>query len=700
MKKFIYILTILCSFFIFLTNFENQSIIQTSKIGHASESFAEHEDLEILNFQYHLGNDVSTRKERYGQLIDFLEDKDCYALFYTSTSQENYKDENYLYIMGSNALYTFDFFDTLHTKRIDFTKESNLYFSNMLNDPNAYDYIAYVDSVNNQPYQDTLEIRHFSSYKQYSTVREGIDIDLELNLLSKDRLLTQAMVMNSEIYDYIDAEVGFREHVGSSYKGLLKDRSFAFQMIGLCVLAIAILLTCQIFRSKKEIIIRKMMGHSFVRIFKEMFITQLFLCILFYIVVQILFYAFYVHSFNRVTFPLLMKSWQDFMIFLIFLIVSSLYICFCIVKVKDSGEMKRQGSRNFFSYASIVVKIVFIIVAFAPFVNYVLEWKEIAYNAYALRAYRDHLRGYVGVSGISSFDYDPTKIMQFFDEQGAIYQDFEQIILFENMKEFDTSLQHTTIYPYIIVNKAYLKEYSVIDVENTAVDIEKLQPDTLLIPQKYEGLDTSYYCPNTSCDIVMIKNGNRFINHHAYSVDMTLNRKDPIVLVVGEIPNWSATNMLLENTDKNKQALQSYLKANGLLETVHLKTTDDYYELAKDESNTMFVRYSMVFLLYILLAFIFQYQSIYIQFDQRKHEYAINYLLGKTFWQRYGNIFYNNILMYSFVLVYGIFFAQMTYFQLLAYLLCAIVVDILVAYYMIHYFEKHKVIAILKGEQS
>ncbi|WP_279073551.1 hypothetical protein, partial [Amedibacillus dolichus] len=147
MKKFIYILTILCSFFIFLTNFENQSIIQTSKIGHASESFAEHEDLEILNFQYHLGNDVSTRKERYGQLIDFLEDKDCYALFYTSTSQENYKDENYLYIMGSNALYTFDFFDTLHTKRIDFTKESNLYFSNMLNDPNAYDYIAYVDSV-------------------------------------------------------------------------------------------------------------------------------------------------------------------------------------------------------------------------------------------------------------------------------------------------------------------------------------------------------------------------------------------------------------------------------------------------------------------------------------------------------------------------------------------------------------------------
>ena len=59
MKKLIYILTILCSFFIFLTNFENQSVIQTSKIDHASESFAEQEDLEILNFQYHLGNDLA-----------------------------------------------------------------------------------------------------------------------------------------------------------------------------------------------------------------------------------------------------------------------------------------------------------------------------------------------------------------------------------------------------------------------------------------------------------------------------------------------------------------------------------------------------------------------------------------------------------------------------------------------------------------
>ena len=89
---------------------------------------------------------------------------------------------------------------------------------------------------------------------------------------------------------------------------------------------------------------------------------------------------------------------------------------------------------------------------------------------------------------------------------------------------------------------------------------------------------------------------------------------------------------------------------------------------------------------------------MFIYFYENKEKVAVNYLIGKSYFQRYGYMFISSLAVYFFSLVLGMEFMELDRKYLIVFILLGIFFDFMIAGIMIKSFEKKRTLAVLKGE--
>lgn len=104
-----------------------------------------------------------------------------------------------------------------------------------------------------------------------------------------------------------------------------------------------------------------------------------------------------------------------------------------------------------------------------------------------------------------------------------------------------------------------------------------------------------------------------------------------------------------------------------------------------------------MFLIYIGLLILFQYQTIYIDFLENSKRTAILYMLGNSFMIRHKELFIENIIVYMLSLVGGVVLNVMPVGMLIMTIGMIFLFDVIFMHVVLRVFERKGIATILKG---
>lgn len=139
-------------------------------------------------------------------------------------------------------------------------------------------------------------------------------------------------------------------------------------------------------------------------------------------------------------------------------------------------------------------------------------------------------------------------------------------------------------------------------------------------------------------------------------------------------------------------------KEKGLDSLVTLQNTNNDYQIAYEKGKDEVITFLLLLITYIIVILSFIYQNTYIYFLENKQKFALEYLYGNTFLQRHGNLFLNNLIMYAPLMLCLYFIFGLKISEVVIFIILAVLFEILASWILIRFFEKKRLVAILKGE--
>lgn len=676
MKKIIYIFVIFISFFVFQINFKEQSRNERTRLQVIDSTIQkEQEDKYIYVLMF------NKEKIQIDNILEFGKRNDitCIAERSLVDASHNLK-AYYIYSPSGNVP-----FYTKNARKIDFSKEGNQYYSTDLKDQDSYDYIDFVDQRNHKSYQEAFEIHPLNQLdKDKNKIKES-EMNKTMNfffvtnhdkakikeLLDKEGLL-ECLNDNTEIMEYEE-----------QFENIEDDSLINMQLLTITLVSIFLLMICQALKEKKEITIRKMMGMSNHFILKKMFLKQelFYLCI--YVIMQIVLFILYIGLPRACTLNITKQLLLFTLLFasLLLMIYGGLWLF--IKFTNNYANIKNTSSIKKMNVINNILKLVMFIVVLQPLIQYTETGFYYSRDFFFLLKYKDDIKDRVYLSGLDDSKKD--QILKYLSVHGNYY----------NFTNYEISSEQVeSMQPFVIANENYLKSFNLKDDKGNALDYNKLDDVTLLIPDNMNEdvlENKSYYC--NDCDAVKIKSGYTLVDYRMNSLSKTST--NPMIVFMRN-PN----DVFSFDVKTSKKAFIQDINKNGdmLGNTWIAETNDDYdisYEKGFDENISFFT----LLFLYCCIILVVVYQNIFIYFIGNKNEFAIKYLMGTGFFQRHGNMIINNIYIYIPIIFWLYYVNQLSVILIATIVIIAICIELLLSYILIKKFEKKKIVEILKKDQ-
>lgn len=707
MKRLANLLTFFVAMFIFMFFYQNTSLNHYNSVVGLESSFAETTGKDYVSIEYNLyddeGNDV------FQKLVDFLEEFNYDAMSFTRNRRYDFIIDTTVYLHTENNLNDLDFFKSVNGKNIDFTLDNNSYYSSFINDKEATDIIDFINNSYHKEYQPKLTIKQFKSMLRDNPEKRTAIIFLYSD--EKSNLIRD--IENSEISNYIVSDDS--TFIYELAKPEVLNIDAIKILLLLSISSLIVISICDLIGEKKEITIRKLFGEKNSSIYFNLIARRYLFNLILYIMTQILLYIVIIRGIRPIHILLLKPLLFAFGLYLTFWIFANLVSYFVLTKVGKATNLKQNNTVRFTNSITLIIKVILVVLMITPFINlFTLAPLTIEENI-ILRKNKTKMKNNLAIEGIflDSEDYsldewEPLKLtLEFLEDLNWVYRDFSANYLPEELKQEipeEVFGQQYVQHPYIVANDTYLKDYDIRDLDGNSIDLKSLENNTLLVPETYKNDEFTdvYYDDGQCTNIIYIQDGGIFYNYYPLVPDIeVLRQHNPVILFKNKLDanmEWNGTSLSIRDEEDTREKIDDFLVNNELDNIVHITSMDNVYDTTMARSNDQVFNFILTLCLYILMIFIFQYQTVFVYFSENKDEIAVNYLFGKTYMQRYGLLILNSIIVYFVPLSIGIGFLKIHYKFMLMYVLFGIILDFIVSTIMIRSFEKKKTLSVLKGE--
>ena len=362
---------------------------------------------------------------------------------------------------------------------------------------------------------------------------------------------------------------------------------------------------------------------------------------------------------------------------------------------------KEKVNRNTIS-VNLLLKIIAIILLMSPTIIEIYQIWENGRLYIILSQEKEDIKKQVYVSG-SEFDNNPESfrkskelILTYFNQNGGIYQNFDQNLI-DEMNGIEKSK-----FPYIEVNSNFLSSYQLKDEEGKDIDLKSLKNRTILIPEMYKNEDISKY---TTENFIFIKNGFVFKRKGIPNSFNSYAKKNPIVKVYTTYDEeeykggyGSFFNILELKSKSDMDKLRIFLDDNELSKTYTIRKLADDYGVIMYQLQNQIMFSIIVIIIQILTIILFLVESVTLVIHQNRKLYAIRYINGDGYFERYFDLFMMNMSVYFVLLITGLCIYKMNIVQILVFIICVFLLESTILYILVKRFEQHSIIKTLKGE--
>ncbi len=475
-------------------------------------------------------------------------------------------------------------------------------------------------------------------------------------------------------------------------------RQGAFLSVGIALILLIILIGI-INQHLKEVSVRKMMGHSDVRI-QWRLLGKFFLSLLLvYIITLGIAYWFFVGDSGNIGTAI----YKGQLKILAYFAVGPLAVfvgTYVYIKYTSSAMyLKKKSTYKMLLYGNLVVKILIFILVITP----LLTKLEGGYRSFRDVIYRERkhdadLYRYNVSLDIPMSDFD--RIMKMFgdafeisEKENAVLADFSDadLSLFE---EFDVELEPNTI-SSIVVNTEYLKDYKILREDGTVLDLETLQGNTMLVPLELKGKPFTTISQK-EYPKVYVEFQDAFYNPDISKRDH-FKVKDPIVFYTKEYDASGMQTLYGAVYYSDLEGLRESFEAAGYGDALRVTDLRPVYDFYMDEYKQEALESLYIFVLYLSVVLILLYEIIYLHLEEKRQLISIQYLLGKSYGERYRNLYLMSLVSYAVLIPYSLIFLKVSTVSLLVLFSILILLEMILVSGLITRFESTDMVKTIKG---
>ena len=475
-------------------------------------------------------------------------------------------------------------------------------------------------------------------------------------------------------------------------------RQGTFLSVGIALILLIILIGI-INQHLKEVSVRKMMGHSDVRIQWRLLGIFFLSLLLVYVITLGIAYWFFVGDAGSIGTAIYKGQLMILAYFAAGLLAvfagSYVYIRY----ISSAMYLKRKSTYKMLLYGNLSVKILIFILVITP----LLTKLESGYRSFRDVNYRERkhdadLYRYNVSLDIPMSDFD--RIMKMFgdafeisEKENAVLADFSDadLSLFE---EFDVELAPNTV-SSIVVNTEYLKDYKILREDGTVLDLETLQGNTMLVPLELKGKPFTTISQK-EYPKVYVEFQDSFYNPDISKRDH-FKVNDPIVFYMKEYDASGMQTLYGAVYYSDLEGLRESFEAAGYGDALRVTDLRPVYDFYMDEYRQEALESLYIFVLYLSVVLILLYEIIYLHLEEKRQLISIQYLLGKSYGERYRNLYLMSLVSYAVLIPYSLIFLKVSTVSLLVLLSILILLEVILVSGLITRFESTDMVKTIKG---
>lgn len=573
-------------------------------------------------------------------------------------------------------------FDINIKDEIDFSRlDTDAYYSSAADDQSS----GRIMILDNHFFDQYLQIFNF---KTFNKIEECKSIDHYIHIVCKEEVFNKFIEF---LYGY-DESISVSNHTGNINEITILNESEGIiaqgkKLLQFNVIVFAVIIISMILKQNRNYMIRRMMGTSTIKIFINEFGKLFALLFGEFALINVLSFFILVKQESVTKWKVLGDIIKFDGYFLIILLGIGIISCLFIRLV---GHVKYLNSHNQLSklyYIQAIIKVIITVVLLVPFVNAYNYGKPYLINYLNVRAMKDE------VGNLYSIDSNPEKSKEIFYEyiDKAVYCDFQTYFnSVDTLRYDDVSKDDVYPYPMIRTNAVYLKDHDIRDLDGNKIDIEKIKEDTILVPEEFKNGDLAKYQKRNE-PVIYIKNNGKFYNYklwQPYALD------NPILYIqrTFSIVDNEIQSMFFKTDDP--KVLKEELKPYNIT-LVSAQYRYDHYIMTFKEQ---LIDFGLIFIIYVILYLILIIQSILMFYNEHGKTIAVKYMLGKSKIKRYWELFSVSVLSYAVI------FAASTKLDItrkdsIKFICTFAILELVIELLYISYYERKKMISLLKGEK-
>ena len=678
MKKLLVIIVGLFSLLMVYLSVKEVNIIQGTNLYLAGYTIADY----FNEKNYSLSISGNNFKTIYNALIEFAGNEE---ITYVYSYEKN--DDQLMYTILNRYIFSsrddvMEAFDINIKDEIDFScLDTDAYYSSAADDQSS----GRIMILDNHFFDQYLQIFNF---KTFNKIEECKSIDHYIHIVCKEKVFNKFIEF---LYDY-DESISVSNHTGNINEITILNESEGIiaqgkKLLQFNVIVFAVIIISMILKQNRNYMIRRMMGTSTIKIFINEFGKLFALLFGEFALINVLSFFILVKQESVTKWKVLGDIIKFDGYFLIILLGIGIISCLFIRLV---GHVKYLNSHNQLSklyYIQAIIKVIITVVLLVPFVNAYNYGKPYLINYLNVRAMKDE------VGNLYSIDSNPEKSKEIFYEyiDKAVYCDFQTYFNSVDMLRYD-DVSKDDVYPYPMIrtNAVYLKDHDIRDLDGNKIDIEKIKEDTILVPEEFKNGDLAKYQKRNE-PVIYIKNNGKFYNYklwQPYALD------NPILYIqrtFSFIDN--EIQSMFFKTDDPKVVKEELKPYNITLVSAQYRY--DYYIMTFKEQ---LIDFGLIFIIYVILYLILIIQSILMFYNEHGKTIAVKYMLGKSKIKRYWELFSVSVLSYAVI------FAASTKLDItrkdsIKFICTFAILELVIELLYISYYERKKMISLLKGEK-
>lgn len=412
----------------------------------------------------------------------------------------------------------------------------------------------------------------------------------------------------------------------------------SFIQLSIMLLVIAVVCMLMFYIQKEESIsIKKMLGHSSLKILIKDNKKMIFEILIGSIIVYIICLFATIHNFNIFTILLLKYLLVFLLLELIMILLILVFIFYFFKRVAINNLLKHKSNFKGVLSLNLTLRIIIVVFGISIISTYFKPMLSDLKDAFTFSQYSNEINGYYKADNMQQFESDVSGYLH------VLYDELNKSGGIAVEPAYYGELGNGHI-PYLTVNKNYINSLRLKSIDRTEIKFHD-NKNRVLIPKKYKSHASEFIAKelnNSNFEIIVIED-----NQTVFTFDNSINEsglgyaKDPVIVVSDFVNPWF---VYLKENQINKAKYDNELISRGYKASFDIYSVDESlkesFKMTFDRMIEEILLNSISFL--SLCAVIAQYVLAYI--SSYKKSIAIKKAMGYSLIKRYDNM----ILIMSF----------------------------------------------------